>query len=164
GGAGQTNVIPPDAWANLDVRLLPGEDPQAFLESIRRVVAHPDVTVQPANADFRFANSSPTDTRLFQAIRQVSSQYFPGTPVAPRITSGYTENQRYRPLGIHCYGFSPYTAKCEERPRFCLMWSRPWPGNNANQKSSTVAAWSVLEASRLSRVMRGAPSSSASAI
>jgi acetylornithine deacetylase/succinyl-diaminopimelate desuccinylase-like protein len=114
GGSEQTNVIPPDAWANLDVRLLPGEDPQAFLQSIRRVVADPDVTVQPANAEFRAANSSPTDTKLFQAIRQVSSQYFPGTPVAPRITSGYTENQRYRPLGINSYGFSPYTATAEE--------------------------------------------------
>jgi acetylornithine deacetylase/succinyl-diaminopimelate desuccinylase-like protein len=114
GGSEQTNVIPADAWANLDVRLLPGEDPQAFLESIRRVVADPDVTVQPENADFRVANSSPTDTKLYQAIRQVSSQYFPGTPVAPRITSGYTENQRYRPLGINSYGFSPYTATSEE--------------------------------------------------
>jgi acetylornithine deacetylase/succinyl-diaminopimelate desuccinylase-like protein len=114
GGSEQTNVIPPDAWANLDVRLLPGEDPQAFLESIRRVVADPDVMVQPENAEFRVANSSPTDTKLYQAIRQVSSQYFPGTPVAPRITSGYTENQRYRPLGINSYGFSPYTATSEE--------------------------------------------------
>jgi acetylornithine deacetylase/succinyl-diaminopimelate desuccinylase-like protein len=114
GGSEQTNVIPPEAWANLDVRLLPGEDPQAFLESIRRVVADPDVTVLPLNTEFRLANSSPTDTKLFQAIRQVSSQYFPGTPVAPRITSGYTENQRYRPLGINCYGFSPYTATSEE--------------------------------------------------
>lgn len=114
GGSEQTNVIPPDAWANLDVRLLPGADPQTFLESIRRVVADPDVTVQPENAEFRVANSSPTNTKLYQAIRQVSSQYFPGTPVAPRITSGYTENQRYRPLGINAYGFSPYTATSEE--------------------------------------------------
>jgi acetylornithine deacetylase/succinyl-diaminopimelate desuccinylase-like protein len=114
GGSEQTNVIPPDAWANLDVRLLPGGDPQAFLESIRRVVADPEVTVQPLNAEFRVANSSPTDTTLFQAIRKVSNQYFPGTPVAPRITSGYTENQRYRPLGINAYGFSPYTATSAE--------------------------------------------------
>ena len=28
GGAQQTNVIPPDAWANIDVRLLPGTDPK----------------------------------------------------------------------------------------------------------------------------------------
>jgi acetylornithine deacetylase/succinyl-diaminopimelate desuccinylase-like protein len=114
GGSGQTNVIPPDAWANLDVRLLPGGDPQAFLQSIRRVVDDPDVTVQPLNAEFRVANSSPTNTNLFQAIRRVSNEYFPGTPVAPRITSGYTENQRYRPLGINSYGFSPYTATSAE--------------------------------------------------
>ena len=43
-----------------------------------------------------------------------SQQYFPGTPVTPRLTSGYTENQRYRPLGINAYGFSPYTATEEE--------------------------------------------------
>jgi acetylornithine deacetylase/succinyl-diaminopimelate desuccinylase-like protein len=30
--------------------------------------------------------------------------------VVPRLTSGYDENQMYRPLGITCYGFSPYTA------------------------------------------------------
>jgi len=29
-GSEQTNVIPPEAWANLDVRLLPGEDAQQF--------------------------------------------------------------------------------------------------------------------------------------
>ncbi len=57
---------------------------------------------------------SPTDTALYEAIRQVSAQYFPGTPVVPRLTSGYTENQRYRPLGINAYGFCPYTATEEE--------------------------------------------------
>jgi acetylornithine deacetylase/succinyl-diaminopimelate desuccinylase-like protein len=114
GGSQQTNVIPPDAWANLDVRLLPGQDPKEFLESIRKVVADADVTVEPLTPEFRLANSSPTDTALFAAIRQVAQAYFPGTPVTPRLTSGYTENQRYRPLGIHCYGFSPYTATSDE--------------------------------------------------
>ena len=114
GGSRQTNVIPPEAWANLDVRLLPGDDPQHFLESIRQVVADPNVTIEPESTDFRIANASPTDTALFQAIREVSKQYFPGTPIVPRLTSGYTENQRYRPLGINCYGFTPYLATAEE--------------------------------------------------
>ena len=35
GGSQQTNVIPPEAWANLDVRLLPGDDPKEFLAPIR---------------------------------------------------------------------------------------------------------------------------------
>jgi len=110
GGSEQTNVIPPEAWANLDVRLLPGEDPKAFLESIRRVVDAPNVTVEPETDGFRVANYSPTGTAFYDAIRDVSKHYFPGAPVVPRITSGYTENQRYRPLGINAYGFCPYTA------------------------------------------------------
>ena len=114
GGSEQTNVIPPEAWANLDVRLLPGENPKAFLESIRQQVNDPNVTVEPQSAEFRIANASRTDTALYQSIRTVTQQYFPATPVVPRLTSGYTENQRYRPLGIEAYGFTPYTATEEE--------------------------------------------------
>ena len=114
GGSQQTNVIPPDAWANVDVRLLPGADPKQFLESIRKVVNDPNVTVEPQSSEFRVANYSPTDTALYSAIREVTQAYFPGAPVAPRITSGYTENQRYRPLGINAYGYSPFTATEEE--------------------------------------------------
>ena len=114
GASQQTNVIPPEAWANVDVRLLPGADPKEFLESIRKVVSDSNVTVEPENAEFRVSNSSPTDTALYNAIRKVTRAYFGEVPVAPRITSGYTENQRYRPLGIHAYGYSPYTATEEE--------------------------------------------------
>jgi acetylornithine deacetylase/succinyl-diaminopimelate desuccinylase-like protein len=114
GGSEQTNVIPPEAWANLDVRILPGGDPKAVLAAIRRVVNDPDVTVEPWKGEFRVANYSGTDNALFAAIREVSGKYFPGTPVVPHITSGYTENQRYRPLGIISYGFNPYVATDEE--------------------------------------------------
>jgi acetylornithine deacetylase/succinyl-diaminopimelate desuccinylase-like protein len=110
GGSQQTNVIPPDAWANFDVRLLPGEDPQAFLESIRKVVNDPNVSVEPQSKEFRVANFSPTNTELYDAFRKVTAHYFPGTLVLPRLTSGYNEEQRYRPLGINAYGFNPYTA------------------------------------------------------
>jgi len=114
GGSGQTNVIPPEAWANLDVRILPGGDPKGVGETLRKVVNDPNVTIEPLETEFRVANYSGTDNSLFAAIRQVSGKYFPGTPVVPHITSGYTENQRYRPLGIIAYGFNPYTATEEE--------------------------------------------------
>jgi acetylornithine deacetylase/succinyl-diaminopimelate desuccinylase-like protein len=110
GASEQTNVIPSEAWANLDVRLLPGEDPKKFLDTIRKVVNDSDVTVEPVPGPFRTSNASPTDTALYNAMRQASAEYFPGVPVVPRLTSGYTENQRYRPLGMDAYGFTPYTA------------------------------------------------------
>ena len=78
GGSEQTNVIPPEAWANLDVRILPGGDPKALLEQIRRVVDDPNVTVEPLDAEFRVANYSPTNTALYDVIRKVSEKVFSG--------------------------------------------------------------------------------------
>ncbi len=110
GGSQQTNVIPPDAWANIDVRLLPGSDPKLFLETIRRLVNDPNVTIEPLNNEFRAPNTSPTNTALYEAFKKVSATYFPGAPVAPRMESGYTESQRFRLVGINSYGFSPYAT------------------------------------------------------
>lgn len=114
GGSGQTNVIPPEAWANLDVRILPGGDPKGVAETLRKVVNDSNVTIEPLEKEFRIANYSDTNNVLYSAIKEVSAKYFPGTPVVPHITSGYTENQRYRPLGIIAYGFNPYAATEEE--------------------------------------------------
>jgi acetylornithine deacetylase/succinyl-diaminopimelate desuccinylase-like protein len=51
---------------------------------------------------------------LYQAIREVAGEYFPAAPVLPRLSGGYTESQRYRPLGINSYGFTPYATTEEE--------------------------------------------------
>ncbi len=113
GGSQQTNVIPSEAWANLDVRLLPGEQPEQFLEQLKRAIKDPAISVAPLGT-FHKANSSPADTALFRAIEHVSARYFPGAPVTPHLDSGYTESQRYREVGIACYGFSPYQVTEEE--------------------------------------------------
>ncbi|MBI2679001.1 MAG: M20/M25/M40 family metallo-hydrolase [Candidatus Koribacter versatilis] len=113
-GSGQTNVIPSVATAHLDVRLLPGEKPEEFLAAIRKVVGDPEVTVEPESKTFREANMSSTDNPLFRGIEQVAARYFPGAPVLPRLNNGYTENQRFRQLGVVSYGFSPYQNTAEE--------------------------------------------------
>jgi acetylornithine deacetylase/succinyl-diaminopimelate desuccinylase-like protein len=113
-GSGQTNVIPSVATAHLDVRLLPGQKPEEFLAQMQKIVADPEVTIAPESATFRIANSSSIETPLFHVIESVSSRYFPGAPVLPRLNSGYTENQRYRELGIVSYGFSCYQNSDEE--------------------------------------------------
>lgn len=113
GGSEQTNVIPDEAWANLDARLLPGTDPQQFLENLRRAVNDPNVTIEPMKP-FTEANASPTGTGLWDAIRVVSKRYFNDAPLVPYLISGYTESQMYRQLGIVCYGFSPYAQSSAE--------------------------------------------------
>jgi acetylornithine deacetylase/succinyl-diaminopimelate desuccinylase-like protein len=101
----QTNVIPDTAYAELDVRLLPGEDPKAFLAELRTVLADDSIRITSAGR-FKPPNSSSTDTSLYRLIEQVVHQYNPQAIVAPALGSGYTESQMYRPLGITCYGFN----------------------------------------------------------
>jgi len=105
-GSAQTNVIPDTAYAELDVRLLPGEDPQAFLAQLREVIADDGILVEPIGR-FKTPNASSTDTDLYRLIEQVVHKYNPQALVAPTLNSGYTESQMYRPLGIICYGFNP---------------------------------------------------------
>ena len=105
-GSEQTNVIPDTAYCELDVRLLPGQDPKAFLEQLRAVVADDQIRVEPLSP-FRTPNASSTGTALYRIIEEVVHEFNPEALVVPALNSGYTESQMYRPLGISCYGFAP---------------------------------------------------------
>jgi acetylornithine deacetylase/succinyl-diaminopimelate desuccinylase-like protein len=109
----KTNVIPGSAEAELDVRLLPGEDPQAFLAELRGVIDDPQVQVVPIGT-FRPPNESPTDTELFRIIEQTMARHYPGVPVTTKMLSGATESVLVRPLGIVAYGFTPLLATPDE--------------------------------------------------
>ena len=112
-GSRQTNVIPTTAQCNLDVRLLPDEDPQAFLSDLRKVINDPSIKIENVNG-FKPPNSSPIDTELFRAISQVTRSHHPEAIITTRLMSGYTESQLYRQLGIICYGWSPISTTPDE--------------------------------------------------
>jgi acetylornithine deacetylase/succinyl-diaminopimelate desuccinylase-like protein len=109
----KTNVIPGTAEAELDVRLLPGEDPQAFLAEMRGVIDDPTVQIVPPDA-FRVPNQSSTDTELFRVIEGVLARHYPGVPVTTKMLTGATESVLFRPLGIVAYGFTPLLTTSEE--------------------------------------------------
>lgn len=109
----KTNVIPGVAEAKLDVRLLPGEDAQAFLAELRGVIDDPTVAITPAQ-QLRRSPESPTTTELFRIIERVLGRHAPGTLVTTRMASGATESALFRPLGILAYGFTPILATSGE--------------------------------------------------
>jgi acetylornithine deacetylase/succinyl-diaminopimelate desuccinylase-like protein len=109
----KTNVIPGTAEAELDVRLLPGEDPEAFLAELKGVIDDPRVQVTPIGT-FRKPNESPADTELFHIIERVLARHHPGVPVTTKMLSGATESVLFRPFGIVAYGFTPLLTTPEE--------------------------------------------------
>lgn len=103
-GSDKINVIPAEAWAEIDCRLLPDQNPQAFISELQGVLGG-EVEVETLMG-FAPAVSS-TDTPLFRAIEQVSRQHFPDAPVVPAVAGGFTDSHFVRAIGITAYGYAP---------------------------------------------------------
>src|SRR5947207_11599381 len=103
----KTNVIPPVAKAALDVRLLPGQDPQAFLAELARVVADTAVAITPLGPSWP-ATESPTDTELFRSIEAAARERTPNALLTTPPLTGFTDSHYFRQLGIVSYGLSPF--------------------------------------------------------
>ncbi len=103
----KTNVIPPVASAALDVRLLPGQDPQAFLADLVRVVNDTAVSITPQGPNWPATESS-TDTELFAAIVAAARARDPNAFVTTPPLTGFTDSHYFRRIGIVSYGLSPF--------------------------------------------------------
>ena len=106
-GSDKTNVIPPIATAAIDVRLLPGQDPAAFLAELTRVVGDSAVTFRPQSQTWPATESS-TDTELFRAITAVAHARHPNALVTTMMLPGFTDSHYFRRLGIASYGVGPF--------------------------------------------------------
>ncbi len=105
-GGTQTNVMPLEASAHLDARLLPGDTCTEFRAEIVDVIGDPRVDVETILA-FDTGSMSPVDTDLFRAIERVAARVDPGSVVVPRAIAGFTDAHYFRVLGITAYGFLP---------------------------------------------------------
>jgi acetylornithine deacetylase/succinyl-diaminopimelate desuccinylase-like protein len=106
-GSDKTNVIPPVATAAIDVRLLPGQDPAAFLAELTRVVGDTAVTLRPQGPNWP-ATESPIETEMYRAITAVAHARHPNALVTTLMLPGFTDSHYFRRLGIASYGLGPF--------------------------------------------------------
>jgi acetylornithine deacetylase/succinyl-diaminopimelate desuccinylase-like protein len=106
-GSEKRNVIPAEATADVDCRMLAGEDPDEIREWVERAVADPHVSVEIAG-ETKQPNLSPPDTELYKALADSLRRRAPGAVVLPEILVGFTDNWVFRRCGMHGYGFAPF--------------------------------------------------------
>lgn len=101
----KTNVIPSEAEAELDGRILPGQDLDSFLAEVRAVAGdgfefEPIIVAPPVASDHR--------TPLFAAMAEGLRRYDPeAAAVVPMMVTGGTDAKHLARAGIPCYGFTP---------------------------------------------------------
>ena len=115
-GGPRTNVIPSEAAAELDVRLLPDQDPEAMRGLLVSLAAdtavHFETIVRP-----KPPLESPIDTDLFRAIERAVHERAPGAFVTTPMLTGGTDRPAYRALGIVTYGIDPFLTEAADAQR-----------------------------------------------
>lgn len=120
--AGQKpNVIPGDAEATMNARLLPGETVETYIATLARVIDNPRVEIEILNArpkaelaEFYRKRSqiapSRLDTALFAAIGASARETWPGVTLLPTLLVASTDATPWRERGIPVYGLGPVPA------------------------------------------------------
>lgn len=114
-GSSKINVVPPEAWAEIDCRILPDRPSEVFVNEMREMLKDTGVEIKVIMA-FTPAVSS-TDSRLYQAIESVTAERHPGSRVMPAVATGFTDSHFTRDLGITSYGFDPAVVPESEKDR-----------------------------------------------
>jgi acetylornithine deacetylase/succinyl-diaminopimelate desuccinylase-like protein len=109
-GGYRSNVIPSEAKATLDVRMVPDEDPAAFLDQVKKIVNDPAVDVRfTASAGERGRTAvARLDSEAFKAIEASVTKIY-NTVTLPTMSTGATDMAQLRARGVQCFGIGSAT-------------------------------------------------------
>lgn len=101
------NVIPSEASAMLDIRMLPDENVDEFYAELAAVIDDPRVEIVPERIYRPAAPPSGLDNEMFQTLEQVATRMYPDATVLPIMATGATDMAQVRARGMQAYGIGP---------------------------------------------------------
>lgn len=112
----KSNIIPEQAEAKLDIRLLPGENPQVVLADLRSLIGDPKVSLTAEDLPIDHSPST-ADTEFFRALADTLRSLGPPGVILPYLTPGATDSRFFRQAGMQAYGFMPMLLDSHELSR-----------------------------------------------
>jgi acetylornithine deacetylase/succinyl-diaminopimelate desuccinylase-like protein len=101
------NVIPSEVKALLDVRMLPNDDPAAFLDALKKQINDPAVDVHyTAESQRPPGPTTRLDSDVFVAAEAAVKKEY-NVVTLPTMSTGATDMAQLRAKGLQCYGIGP---------------------------------------------------------
>ena len=116
-GGTKANVLPSEARAIVDVRILPGDTSADVFAHIRRVVGSPSVSVHILTASEPSPLAS-VNTPEYGLLTRTIREVFPDATVAPGLMIAATDSRHYLDLTVSVYRFLPVRFNREDLARF----------------------------------------------
>ena len=101
------NVIPSEASAILDIRMLPDENLEEFYEKLKIVIDDPRIEIIPEKIYRPAAPPSKIDNEMFQTLERVAKKMNPNANILPIMITAASDMAQVRSKGMQCYGIGP---------------------------------------------------------
>jgi acetylornithine deacetylase/succinyl-diaminopimelate desuccinylase-like protein len=110
------NVIPAEASATLNVRLIPGQTLEALIGRLKAAIDDDAVKISVESRGDE-SPPSPDDTAMYVAIKDAIAALAPGVPTVPFLSTGATDSAPLRRAGVKAYGILPFPLTEEDEGR-----------------------------------------------
>jgi carboxypeptidase PM20D1 len=112
------NVLPGNAEATVNFRLLPGDTQTSITDHVRRTVADDRITITPFPGNTDPPPVTGTASPAYRALNQTIREIFPDVVVAPGLMVAATDSRHYAGITDNIFRFSPVRATSEDLKRF----------------------------------------------
>ncbi|MGB2669612.1 MAG: M20/M25/M40 family metallo-hydrolase [Candidatus Acidiferrum sp.] len=113
----RANVIPSEARATLNIRLLPGDTSDVLIADLTKLVNDPQIRFEVQPDAGLAAPPSSLENEFYATISKAASQEFSGAPVLPFLSAGATDSAQLRLHSVQAYGLSPFPMADEDSRR-----------------------------------------------
>lgn len=103
----KNNVIPSEAVAVFDLRLLPDSDFEAVLARLREVIGDLPVTIEIEEVPGPRLEPAPLDDPLYRALEDSLRAHEAQATITPWMLVGASDSRFFAEAGVKCYGFNP---------------------------------------------------------
>ncbi|MDX2000990.1 MAG: M20 family peptidase [Chitinophagales bacterium] len=111
------NLLPSEASALVNFRIIPGETPETVLDYVKKTIDDPRVQVHIANWAEKPSPVSSVDSEGYKSIEKTIRQLWPETIVTPSLVVGATDSRHYVEVADNIYRFQPIKLKQEDMAR-----------------------------------------------
>ncbi|MDR3468534.1 MAG: M20 family peptidase [Xanthobacteraceae bacterium] len=112
------NVLPANADATVNFRLLPGDTLETVLAHVKRTVADDRVTITPYPNSTDPPPVTGTASFAYRALTQTIREVYPDVLVAPGLMIAATDSRNYVNVTDKMFRFFPVRARPEDLTRF----------------------------------------------
>ena len=117
-GGVKDNILPKDAAAQVNFRLMPGETIDHVRSRSQAVIGDDDVKVSIGkDTSWDASPLSPDDVPVYKTLERTIRQFFGNIPVAPYLVLGGTDSRYYYAVSDHVYRLSPVAITTEDFDR-----------------------------------------------